>query len=45
MIAVEDSVNNEEDKDTDKVQPENTFMVDLSEIVLRIHGEVHEEEE
>ena len=33
-----------EDVYADDVQPEDTFMVDLSEILLRIHGEVHGED-
>ncbi|KAG2215482.1 hypothetical protein INT45_006336 [Circinella minor] len=42
MIAVEEDPNDEEDED--EVLPEDRFMIDLSEILLRIHGEVHGEE-
>ena len=44
MIAVEEDQNDEEDEDDDEELPEDTFMIDLSEILLRIHGEVHGEE-
>ena len=44
VVAVEDGGNDEEDEYANEVQLEDTFMVDLSEILQRIHREVHGEE-
>ncbi|KAI7846605.1 hypothetical protein BDC45DRAFT_576978 [Circinella umbellata] len=43
MIAVEENPNDEEDDENEELR-EDTFMIDLSKILLHIYGEVHGEE-